>query len=50
VIPEKDLKKKTDSEYFEKPVYLTVSGQLHLEAICNGIAQAGNLNLSNLSV
>ena len=27
------------SEYFDKPVFLTVSGQLHLEAICNGISK-----------
>jgi len=30
----------SDSQaYFDKPVYLTVSGQLHLEAVCNGISR-----------
>jgi hypothetical protein len=41
VIPDQDLKSKPETEYFAKPVYLTVSGQLHLEAICNGIAKEG---------
>eukprot|EP00088_Acartia_fossae_P033370 TRINITY_DN3415_c0_g1_i1.p1 TRINITY_DN3415_c0_g1~~TRINITY_DN3415_c0_g1_i1.p1 ORF type:complete len:467 (+),score=58.53 TRINITY_DN3415_c0_g1_i1:42-1442(+) len=31
-------------EYFDKPVYLTVSGQLHLEAICNGISKVYTFN------
>ena len=30
---------KVNDEYFDKQVYLTVSGQLHLEAICNGISK-----------
>lgn len=30
---------ETNLEYFDKPVFLTVSGQLHLEAICNGISK-----------
>ena len=43
-MPEQELKKASTtpgSQYFEKPVYLTVSAQLHLEAICNGIAKEG---------
>ena len=44
VMPEQELKKASTtsgSQYFEKPVYRTVSAQLHLEAICNGIAKEG---------
>ena len=34
-----------DSDYyFNKRVYMTVSGQLHLEAICNGISQVYNFS------
>ena len=32
------------SSYFNKEVYLTVSGQLHLEAICNGISRVYNFS------
>jgi len=35
---------RRDGEYFDKPVYLTVSGQLHLEAACNGIAKVYTFN------
>jgi asparaginyl-tRNA synthetase len=28
-----------EAAYFDQKVYLTVSGQLHLEAICNGLSQ-----------
>ena len=39
---------KPDSEegssYFNKNVYLTVSGQLHLEAMCNGISRVYNFS------
>lgn len=30
--------------YFDRDVYLTVSGQLHLEAICNGISRVYNFS------
>ena len=34
----------TEDKYFGKEVYLTVSGQLHLEAICNGISRVYNFS------
>jgi len=34
----------TSQEYFDKAVYLTVSGQLHLEAVCNGISKVYTFN------
>lgn len=37
--------RKGREEYFDKPVYLTVSGQLHLEAVCNGIAKVNLFSL-----
>jgi hypothetical protein len=39
------LKLQADSSvYFDKNVFLTVSGQLHLEAMCNGIAKVYTFN------
>jgi len=38
------VKLKKKEEYFDKPVYLTVSGQLHLEALCNGIKKVYSIN------
>ena len=38
---------KPNLEYFDKPVFLTVSGQLHLEAICNGIAKVKIIIIKN---
>ena len=36
----KDQEVQADADvYFDKPVYLTVSGQLHLEAVTNGLAR-----------
>ncbi len=34
-----DAKQEDSEVYFDQNVFLTVSGQLHLEAICNGIAK-----------
>ena len=34
----------TEMEYFDKTVYLTVSGQLHLEAMCNGLGKVYNFS------
>ena len=33
-----------DGPYWDMPVHLTVSGQLHLEAMCNGLAKVYNFN------
>ncbi|CAL4085814.1 unnamed protein product [Meganyctiphanes norvegica] len=33
-----------DKSYFNKPVYLTVSGQLHLEAMASGLSKVYNFN------
>ena len=35
---------KGEENYFGRDVYLTVSGQLHLEAICNGISPTYNFS------
>lgn len=35
---------ETETEYFNKTVYLTVSGQLHLEAMCNGLGKVYNFS------
>ena len=35
---------RLDAMYFGKDVYLTVSGQLHLEAICNGMTRVYNFS------
>ena len=36
--------KKGEETYWDQPVFLTVSGQLHLEAMCNGIAKVYTFN------
>lgn len=41
--------KSAKIEYFDKPVFLTVSGQLHLEAMCNGISKVIQINLKALT-
>lgn len=33
-----------EGPYWDMPVHLTVSGQLHLEAMCNGLAKVYNFN------
>jgi len=35
---------ESEGPYWEVPVHLTVSGQLHLEAMCNGLAKVYNFN------
>ena len=42
--PEFKSDMKDDLHYFDKNVYLTVSGQLHLEAICNGVSRVYNFS------
>jgi len=37
-------KKEGEDTYWDQPVFLTVSGQLHLEAMCNGIAKVYTFN------
>lgn len=35
----KEKEEEAEGGYFSKPAFLTVSGQLHLEAVCNGMAK-----------
>ena len=42
--PALDKLETASQDYFGKDVYLTVSGQLHLEAACNGLAKVYNFS------
>ncbi|XP_078323918.1 asparaginyl-tRNA synthetase-like isoform X1 [Crassostrea virginica] len=39
VLEKTDDDKVSEQDFFQKPVYLTVSGQLHLEAVASGISK-----------